>query len=439
MPLHLEQLERLSAEWKRLQPLPAELDKKLWEKLRLDWNYNSNHLEGNTLTYKETELYLLRGQTSGVHVEREYTEMKGHDVAIAIVRDLAKSPEELTEADIRNLNQILLKQSFYKDAITPDGKPSRKEIIPGRYKIGPNSVVTPTGQIFKYAEPMDVPARMAKLVEAIRKGAEKEGLEFLATLAVTHHEFTLIHPFDDGNGRVARLVTNYVLLKKGWPPIVIPSVRKADYLKALGQADAGDPALLADFFAEQLLWSLEIGIKAAKGESLEEPSDVDKEIALFVSEQKNQQKSVLKKNPEVVHQLLTTSVKLLFEKFDEKTKTIGEMFESRTLQTSSNPAYGGNSWQTSLNTMASVKDAAALGFIALNLHLKGYRGTALHPFSISQAIVVQLNDYEYMVSIYGRQAHHAIYSDALTAELVDKIVADFLKRLLEQIKQQAQQ
>lgn len=137
MPMDLEQIERLQVEWKSLQPLRADLEKKLWEKLRLEWNYNSNHIEGNTLTYKETEMYLLRGQTSGVHVEREYVEMKGHDYAIEIVRELASGSADLTEADIRNLNQVILKESFYKDAITPDGRPARKQIVPGRYKVEP--------------------------------------------------------------------------------------------------------------------------------------------------------------------------------------------------------------------------------------------------------------------------------------------------------------
>lgn len=107
---------------------------------------------------------------------------------------------------------------------------------------------------------------------------------------MAHHEFALIHPFDDGNGRVARLLTNYMLLKKGLPPLVVPSVRKKDYLKALERADAGDPGLLADFFAEQLIASLELGIRAAKGESLEPPRDIDKEIELLIEERKKLQK-----------------------------------------------------------------------------------------------------------------------------------------------------
>lgn len=435
MPINLEHLERLEAEWRSLQPLQAALEERLWLKLRLEWNYHSNHIEGNTLTYKETELYLLRGQTSGVHVEREYTEMKGHDLAIEIVRNLAGKPEKLTEVDIRNLNQILLKQSFYKDAITPDGKPSRKEIIPGRYKIEPNSVLTSAGQLFKYADPMEVPGRMAKLVEIIRKSVDREGLEFLVALAVTHHEFTLIHPFDDGNGRVARLVTNYALLKKGLPPIVIPSSRKTDYLKSLGQADAGDPALLTDFFAEQLVWSLELGIKAAKGESLEEPSDVEKQITLFVREQKKYQESPRLKTKDDAQRIWEESLKPFLFTLSEKTKEIGELFSSKTISVSLD--YGGVSFSLAEAISRVPAKLATTRGIQIYLKFNGYRPTSQRPFSIYEHLSVEFEDYAY--ELRGGLLFGTIikpYSARLSSEEIDGIVSAILKGIFISIKRE---
>ena len=437
MALNLDHLEKLMPEWKSLQPLEASREERLWQKLRLEWNYHSNHIEGNTLTYGETAAFLLHDQVSGTHSGREYDEMKGHDLAIKLVRDLAVSTQELTEVDVRNLNQIILKEPFYKEAITLDRKPSRKLIVPGRYKEDPNSVETSTGEFFEYAAPMDVPSRMTKLTEAIRNCTSKEGLTFMAALAITHHEFTLIHPFDDGNGRVARLLTNYVLLKKGLPPLVIPSEKKKDYLNALRQADGGDHALLADFFTDHLVWSLELGIKAAKGESLEEPSDIEKEIALFVRDQKNQSKKVLKKDASVVQEFLKTSAQLLFDKFDLKTKEIGQLFETRELNFTSNVRVRGTSWQVCLESVCI--DQLVPQHVGLNLSLKGYRGNARHVFGLDQSILIQFHDYEYSISIFGQQIHHTIYAEPLISEKADEIVSDFLKKLLQQIKQQAQQ
>jgi Fic family protein len=439
MQLHLEQLERLSAEWKRLQPLSAAHDERLWLKLRLEWNYHSNHIEGNTLTYPETEFLMLHDKAAGGHDLRDYEEMKAHNVAIAYVRKLAVSPQELTEADVRDLNQIILKEPFYKKGITPDEKSAPKLITPGCYKEQPNSVRTPTGEPFEYADPIDVAPRMAKLVQAVRDCVKWEGLTLLAGLAKTHHEFTLIHPFDDGNGRVARLVTNYVLLKKGLLPLVVRADKKTEYLSALRQADSGDLASLTNFFADQLIWSLELGIKAGTGEKLEEPLDVEKEIELFVREQNSQKKPALKKSPEIVHQFLTATIRLLFEKIDEKSKKIGEIFESRQLLFSSNVGSRGGSWREQLDFMDAHRSSGLPDNIHLSLSLKGYLGKAAHPFGTDIQMTVHLHDYEYSIEIHRQLIHHAIYAEPLTNEAADKIVSDFLMKLLQQIKQQAQQ
>ena len=101
------------------------------------------------------------------------------------------------------------------------------------------------------------------------------GSSFLFHMARVHHEFLLIHPFDDGNGRVGRLLLNYVLLKSGYPPIVIRTGQKSSYLAALHRADTSerDYSELATFLALAVRVSLRLGIKAAKGESIEEPAD----------------------------------------------------------------------------------------------------------------------------------------------------------------------
>ena len=84
------------------KPLKKEDDDRLWRKFRLEWNYNSNHIEGNTLTYGQTELLLMFDKTTGDHELREYEEMKAHDAVVQLVRAYASEKErELSEADIR--------------------------------------------------------------------------------------------------------------------------------------------------------------------------------------------------------------------------------------------------------------------------------------------------------------------------------------------------
>ncbi|WP_449438351.1 Fic family protein [Pedobacter steynii] len=210
---------------KKLLPLSDDQQKKLDKKLRLEFNYNSNHLEGNTLTYGETKLLLLFDQTSGDHEYREYEEMKAHDVALKMVEQEAVDLERpLTEQFIRSLNKHLLVREFWKEAITHDGQPTRKKIIPGDYKKTPNSVRLQNGEIFDYTPPEKVAEEIADLVQWYNEHEATEDPIILASLL--HYRFVRIHPFDDGNGRVSRLLMNYVLLRKDYPVVVIKSAEK---------------------------------------------------------------------------------------------------------------------------------------------------------------------------------------------------------------------
>lgn len=256
-------LRQLAQDWQAAQPLPAANEHRLWQRLRIEWSYNSNHIEGNTLTYGETLLLLIHGRTRGEHQLREYEEMRGHDVAIELVRTLAREARPLTEGDIRDLNRILLKEGFWRAAETPEGEPTRKWIEPGRYKIQQNHVLTATGEVFYFAAPEETPARMAALVAWLRAELDGPTLALPLLLARLHHDFARIHPFDDGNGRVVRLLLNYVLLRAGLPPLVVKSRDRRRYLTVIAIADAGDLVPLADFFTDAIEWSLRLGLEAA--------------------------------------------------------------------------------------------------------------------------------------------------------------------------------
>jgi len=256
-------LHQLAVDWLAAQPLPKANEDRLWQRLRIEWNYNSNHIEGNTLTYGETLLLLIHGRTRGEHLLREYEEMHGHDVAIELVRVLAREERALGEGDIRDLNRIVLKEGFWRVAETLDGEPTRKWIEPGRYKTQPNHVMTATGEIFYFATPEETPARMAAFVQWLRAEMEGPTLALPDLLARFHHELIRIHPFDDGNGRVVRLLVNYVLLRAGLLPLVVKSKDRPRYLETIAFADAGDLVPLGNFFAEAMRWSLRLGLEAA--------------------------------------------------------------------------------------------------------------------------------------------------------------------------------
>lgn len=292
----MNRIEQLYNEWISLQPLKPEDKKRLDEKFRLEFNYNSNHIEGNTLTYGQTKLLLIFGDTTGNAKLQDYEEMRAHDVGFNIITQEAKDIERpLSEAFIRELNKTILVRPFWKDAVTDAGHPTRMEVRIGEYKSRPNHVQTATGEIFYYATPEETPIMMKELVEWYNDEADKKQLSPIELAALLHYRYIRIHPFEDGNGRIARLLVNYVLIRNNYPPIIIQSKDKDNYLRILHQCDvavgltASDGASatidrirpFVEYMNEQLEHSLTLSVKAAKGESIEEEDDFAKQLTLL--------------------------------------------------------------------------------------------------------------------------------------------------------------
>ncbi len=312
----LIKIDSLKSDLERLKPLKVDDQMKLDEKFRLEWSYNSNHIEGNTLSYFEAKLAILKEITSGNdHTLREYQEMVEHDVAVKQITALAMDKSRhLTESDIRELNKIILVKPYYGNAQTSDRQPTRKLIQPGVYKTEPNSVRLQNGEIFYYSSPEETPAKMQALIHWLRNSLAENKLHPVKLAAQFHYDFVCIHPFDDSNGRTSRLLMNYVLLYYNFPPVIIKSVDKRNYLLALGKADGGDLDSFIEYIAEELIWSLEINIKAAKGGSITEKDDLYKEIEIW---NKGLSKTKIEhmKSVKVAKDLFNNSLRNLIEEY----------------------------------------------------------------------------------------------------------------------------
>ena len=129
-----EHIEELKQQWTSAQPLKSEDEERLWQKYRLEWNYNEPHRRQHADLWRD-RASVLQGQTTGSHDIREYEEMKAHDVAIFHVRELAKSAESLTESDIRGLNKIILKELFWKTCANRGGRSQPKANHPRRIQV----------------------------------------------------------------------------------------------------------------------------------------------------------------------------------------------------------------------------------------------------------------------------------------------------------------
>jgi Fic family protein len=280
--------------------LDEKLERNINQQFMIDFNYNSNHLEGNTLTYGQTKLLLLFGDTIGNASIQDYEEMKAHNVGLELMKIEAKDRNRmLSEHFMRELNQTILVRDFYK---TSHGGDYRYKINVGVYKTRPNSVITPTGEIFDYASPEETPSLMYDLVEWYRNEEERGALKVEELAALFHYRYIRIHPFEDGNGRIARLLVNYILLRNNYPMLVIRTDDRNSYLKVLHQCDLltgkipcnGAQATLlqvkplVDYISDILENKLTALIQLAKGEISEFIEAIDDE--------KSGQKKVVRKS-----------------------------------------------------------------------------------------------------------------------------------------------
>ncbi len=231
-------VKKALASWQDLQPLSEKDRDRLSRRFTVDFNYNSNHIEGNTLTYGQTEILLLFGKVIGEADVRDVQEMTASNVGLKMMREEAAVKEvPLTQNFIRTLHKTLLKEDYTVHRELPGGVQTSYVIHAGQYKTRPNSVITRYGDRFEYASPEETPGLMADLVDWYNRAEQEGKLSPVELAALFHYRYIRIHPFEDGNGRIARLMVNFILSRHDYPMIVIRSRKKSEYLEALHQTD----------------------------------------------------------------------------------------------------------------------------------------------------------------------------------------------------------
>src|SRR5690606_30644612 len=132
-----------------------------------------------------------------------------------------------------------------------------------------------------FASPEETPAQMADLISWYREERGRGDLHPVVLASLFHHRFVSIHPFDDGNGRMARILMNLILMQAGFLPVVLKREKRSEYFLALEKADAGEHEDFVVFVAEALIESQNIYLKAARGEPIDELEDYDKRLRLL--------------------------------------------------------------------------------------------------------------------------------------------------------------
>ena len=234
----MKSIEGVMNEWNALQRLSDRDREMLICRFIIDFNYNINHIEGNTLTYGQTERLLLFGKIVGEADFRNVHEMTASNVGLKMMKEEALLKETpLTQHFIRTLHKTLLREDYTVYRTLPGGVQTSYVIHAGQYKTRPNSVITRYGDRFEYATPEETPALMSDLVDWYNEAERSGKFTPIELAAIFHYRYIRIHPFEDGNGRIARLMVNYILTRHDYPMIVVRSRKKKQYIEALHRTD----------------------------------------------------------------------------------------------------------------------------------------------------------------------------------------------------------
>lgn len=228
----INDIDILKAELDSYRPLSADVIKQIQEYYKIGLTYSSNALEGNTLDLVETKVVLEDGLTINGKPMKDHLETLGHAAAFDVLLTFAKQ-ETFTEEDIKTLHRLF----YSKIDDTQAGCYRTKQVIV-------------TGADIDFPKPDEIDGKMDNLIKDLAE--LKQSLHPVEYAAMVHALFVNIHPFIDGNGRVARLLMNLALLQAGYNITIIPPAVRADYIRALQHSNHNDYKPFVNFISEMV-------------------------------------------------------------------------------------------------------------------------------------------------------------------------------------------
>ncbi|MCK5681158.1 Fic family protein [bacterium] len=216
----LNKIDEAQAKIDEMRPFSSTMSYQVKEYFRIGHTYASNALEGNSLTLSETKVVIEEGLTVAGKPLRDHYEATGHSDAFDYMYTLATG-DDISEEDVRKLHSLFYHRVNEKDA--------------GIYRTEPAII---TGSQYPLPTPDILSGRMWKFIKNL-PGLKKNNHP-VVYVAKLHKEFVFIHPFIDGNGRVARLLTNVALMQAGYVIAIIPPLKRSEYISSLEKAHVND-------------------------------------------------------------------------------------------------------------------------------------------------------------------------------------------------------
>ncbi len=419
-----------------------EILKKINYKLRLDWNYYSNRMEGGTLTKAETRSVMVGNIDVKGKPFKDVAEMTGHDKIILEVLKMSKGELRISEKRIKDIHK----------AIMHEEDPEKANQI-GQWKKDPNEIIGYKNEKISFTQPGDVANEVHVMLnktnaELDKIFTDKDALHPVELASQFHIDYVSIHPFYDGNGRTSRILTNILLMSCGYPTIIIKDEHKQAYYKLLGdiQAYGGKADLFYSFIAERVIESQQLILNALEGKEIDDLDDVDKEIQLFKKQLAAKQiVGTVKKSNEVIHKLYFDCIKNLLDTIVTKHRAFDELFfenEYRRNINNQHPTkYEDSFLDKAINLLISNNLNELSGYvkreinhIGIFIRHKNFQKDGLNIFDANFSVEVKLDDYQFHISTRGAQSYSFVYDNLPSEEEIQDIIKVFMKAHFDELK-----
>lgn len=434
-----KQIDLLKVKIETHGELSAEIKKQIHYKFRLDWNYYSNSMEGNTLTMDETRSVMVGNLTVGGKPIKDVLEMKGHDEIVLEILKIGKGELRLSEHRIQEIHRGIMHE---------EGEGSKAKI--GKWKKEPNYIYNYKNERFDFVPPDEVHERMHALlnktnaaIDAIH--ANKKDAPHPIDVALEFHlEYVLIHPFYDGNGRTARILTNLLLISLGYPPFWVKTNERKMYNQYIAdiQGYGGKPDLFYDFAADLVLRSQQLVVDAIDGKDISEPDDLEKELQQIEIRLKNNEEKVIKRSPEVMIQFFNQSIKPLSDALYERLSKFNKFFTEFQIHTTMDGK--GNSGDKALvdTVLPEYFNRENVREVRIGYAWDGFNRAGVNTFWINYFLKIRLNDFGYELleeNAPEKPEWKRLYSQQLTPKDIEKFVNDASNLVLGSMKDRYKQ
>jgi len=416
--------------------LTSEQLKKVNYKFRLEWNYNSNSMEGNTLTIEETRSVMVGNIMVDKKPYKDIAEMKGHDEVISDILKIGKGELRLSEARIKQIHEAIM----YEETDEEKAKI-------GKWKKANNYIYNYKGERYDFVDSEVVPDKIHDLlnhtnaaIDAI-ENKSKNAPHPLDVAFNFHLEYVNIHPFYDGNGRTARILTNLILIALGYPPFWITEPQRAPYSNYLGdiQGYGGDPNLFNNFLAELVLRSQQLIIDVIEGRDIEADDDLDKEIAIWKRQLEKKDELVSLSHDSILN-IYKSSLKPLFISTLESISQFDDLFNRKTIYNHINS----ESFQVSMtekfdskfDISSNVNSVEPISSLKLYVSFNGFKNNGLNIFNTHLELNIRFEEYKYFIyeNDYNKVIITKLYSEVLSIEEIKHIVKTMKSKVFDYIK-----